>query len=99
MSILIDNLVEELISGLKHRLQSHEYSLDMENEKILKNILLKELRKPSIEQSRTPTQIVNNFINKEFNDSFSLTPADFGEKAHKLIMKWGFQKTKDMNEQ
>ena len=44
-------------------------------------------------------QIVNNFLNKEFNDSFSLTPADFGEKAHKLIMKWGFQKTKDMNEQ
>ena len=43
--------------------------------------------------------IVNNFLNKEFNDSFSLTPADFGEKAHKLIMKWGFQKTKDMNEQ
>ena len=26
MSILIDNLVEELISGLKHRLQSHEHS-------------------------------------------------------------------------
>ena len=57
MSILIDNLVEELISGLKHRLQSHEHSLDMENEKILKNILLKELRKPSIEQARTPTQL------------------------------------------
>ena len=62
MSILIDNLVEELISGLKHRLQSHEHSLDMENEKILKNILLKELRKPSIEQARTPTQIVNNCL-------------------------------------
>ena len=38
MSILIDNLVEELISGLKHRLQSHEHSLDMENEKILKEL-------------------------------------------------------------
>ena len=99
MSILIDNLVEVLLSGLKDTLESNEYSLEMENEKILKDTLLKELRKPSIEQSRTPTQIVNNFLNKEFNDSFSLTPADFGEKAHKLIMKWGFQKTKDMNEQ
>ena len=99
MSILIDNLFEELLIGLRDILQSHEHSLDMENEKILKNILLKELKKPSIEQARTPTQIVNNFLNKEFNDSFSLTPADFGEKAHKLIMKWGFQKTKDMNEQ
>ena len=63
----------------------------------MKDTLLKELEKPSIEQSRTPTQIVNNFLNKEFNESFSLTPADFGEKAHKLIMQWGFQKTKDMN--
>ena len=99
MSILIDNLVEGLVSGLKERLQSHEYLLDIKKEKILKDTLLKELGKPSIEQSRTPTQIVNNFLNKEFNDSFSLTPADFGEKAHKLIMKWGFQKTKDMNEQ
>ena len=92
MSILIDNLVEELLNGLKDRLQSHEYLLDIKKEKILKDTLLKELEKPSIEQSRTPTQIVNNFLNKEFNDSFSLTPADFGEKAHKLIMKWGFQK-------
>ena len=99
MSILIDNLVEELLNGLKDRLQSHEYLLDIKKEKILKDTLLKELEKPSIEQSRTPTQIVNNFLNKEFNESFSLTPADFGEKAHKLIMQWGFQKTKDMNEQ
>ena len=99
MSILIDNLVEELLIGLRGRLQSYEYSLDLDNEKILKNILLKELRKPSIEQSRTPTQIVNNFLNKEFDESFSLTPADFGEKAHKLFMQWGFQKTKDMHEQ
>ena len=99
MSILIDNLVEGLLSGLKERLQSHEYLLDIKKEKILKDTLLKELEKPSIEQSRTPTQIVNNFLNKEFNESFSLTPADFGEKAHKLIMQWGFEKTKDMNEQ
>ena len=99
MSILIDNLVEELLHGLKDRIQSHEYLLDIKKEKILKDTLLKELEKPSIEQSRTPTQIVNNFLNKEFNESFTLTPADFGEKAHKLIMQWGFQKTKDMNEQ
>ena len=99
MSISIDNLVEVLLSGLKDTLESNEYSLEMENEKILKDTLLKELGKPSIEQSRTPTQIVNNFLNKEFNESFSLTPADFGENAHKLIMQWGFEKTKDMNEQ
>ena len=43
--------------------------------------------KPSIKQSRTPTQIVNEFLQEEFNESFILTPANFGEKAHKLIME------------
>tara|TARA_Y100000768_G_C23864349_1_gene627301 strand:+ start:727 stop:1026 length:300 start_codon:yes stop_codon:yes gene_type:complete len=99
MSILINNLVEELLRGLKDRLQSYGYFLKKEKEKILRRHLLNELRKPSIEQSRTPTQIVNDFLNEEFNESFNLTPANFGEKAHKLIMEWGFQKTKDMNEQ
>ena len=61
MSILIDNLVEGLLSGLKERLQSHEYLLDIKKEKILKDTLLKELGKPSIEQSRTPTQIAVSY--------------------------------------
>ena len=38
MSILIDNLVEELLNGLKDRLQSHEYLLDIKKEKILNRI-------------------------------------------------------------
>ncbi len=99
MNSLIKNLVKELINGTKLSLSSKEYFLDIKTEEKLVNILLNELSKPSIQQSKTPTQIINEFIYGEFKESFALTPYDFGEKAHKLIIEWGIQKTKDMNEQ
>ena len=99
MNLLVNNLVEELIIGTKRSLQSKEYFLKKKSEEKLMNILLNELTKPSIDQSKTPTQIVNDFLYKEFTESFTLTPYDFGEKAHKLIIEWGIQKPKDMNEQ
>ena len=98
MNILIEVLIKEIICGINLRFQSGQYVLGKQNEEILKDILNKELTKPSIEQSRTPTQIVNEFLQKQFNESFSLTPANFGEKAHQLIMEWGIQKAKDISE-
>jgi len=95
---LIEVLIKEIVSGINLRFESIEYELGKENEKVLKDILYNELMKPSIEQSRTPTQIVNEFLQKQFNESFSLTPANFGEKAHQLIMEWGIQKAKDISE-
>ena len=99
MNILIEGLIKEMISGINLRFQTSEYLLGKENEKMLKDILYRELNKPSIEQTRTPTQIVNEFLQEKFNESFSLTPANFGEKAHELIMEWGIQKAKDISEQ
>ena len=99
MNILIEDLIREMISGINLRFQSSEYLLGKDNEKMLKDILYRELNKPSIEQTRTPTQIVNEFFQEKFNQSFSLTPANFGEKAHELIMEWGIQKVKDISEQ
>ena len=98
MNILIEVLIKEIICGINLRFQSSEYVLGKQNEEILKDILNKELTKPSIEQSRTPTQIVNEFLHEKFNESFNLTPANFGDKAHKLIMEWGIQKAKDISE-
>ena len=98
MNILIEVLIKEIICGINLRFASGQYVLGKQNEEILKDILNKELTKPSIEQSRTPTQIVNEFLQKQFNESFSLTPANFGEKAHQLIMEWGIQKAKDISE-
>jgi len=99
VNILIEDLIREMISGINLRFQSSEYLLGKDNEKMLKDILYRELNKPSIEQTRTPTQIVNEFFQEKFNQSFSLTPANFGEKAHELIMEWGIQKVKDISEQ
>ena len=98
MNILIEGLIREMISGINLRFQTSEYLLGKENEKMLKDILYRELNKPSIEQTRTPTQIVNEFLHEKFNESFNLTPANFGDKAHKLIMEWGIQKAKDISE-
>ena len=98
MNNLIEVLIKEIICGINLRFQSGEYTLEKENEKKLKDILHAELTKPSIEQSRTPTQIVNEFLQEKFNESFNLTPANFGDKAHKLIMEWGIQKAKDISE-
>ena len=99
MNISIEGLIKEIISGINLRFQTSEYLLEKENEKMLEDLLYKELIKPSSEQSRTPTQIVNEFLQEEFNQSFAFTPANFGEKAHKLIMEWGVQKAKDISEQ
>jgi len=99
MNIFIEDLIKEIIIGINLRFQNSEYLLGKENEKTLKDTLYKELIKPSSEQSRTPTQIVNEFLQEEFNQSFAFTPANFGEKAHQLIMEWGIQKAKDISEQ
>ena len=59
MNLLIKNLVKELIIGTKKIINIKELYFDKETEEKLINILLYQLNKPSIEQSKTPTQIVN----------------------------------------
>ena len=39
-----------------------------------------------------------NFFTKNLKKVLNLTPANFGEKAHELIMEWGIQKAKDISE-
>ena len=99
MNSLIEDLVLQIIKGIKIFLESNKYLYNKKSEEILRIILLKELTKPSIHQSKTPTQIVNEFLNEEFNEEFNLTPANFGEEAHNLIIEWGVQKAKDISEQ
>ncbi len=98
MNILVEVLIKEIISGINLRFDNAEYVLGKENEEMLEDILYAELTKPFIDQSRTPTQVVNEFLEEKFNKRFTLTPANFGEKAHGLILEWGIQKAKDINE-
>ena len=64
MNLLIENLVKELIIGTKKSLDNKKTLLDKKREKMLMDILLTELTKPSFQQSKTPTQIVNDFLYK-----------------------------------
>tara|TARA_B100000902_G_scaffold373535_1_gene401609 strand:- start:254 stop:553 length:300 start_codon:yes stop_codon:yes gene_type:complete len=98
MKKLIENLIEELVRGTSRKLTSINFSIDKRNQDLLRETLQKELMKPSIKQSKTPTQLVNEFLYKKFNQNFDLTPSSFGDKAHELIMEWGIQKTEDFHE-
>ena len=99
MNNFINKLIDEIIKATKEKVELSGNLLDNNNEKRLKAILLGELSKPSFQQSKTPTQLVNDFLFKVFDINFSLTPASFGEQGHKLIMEWGIQKSSDMNEE
>tara|TARA_B100001250_G_scaffold393806_1_gene396951 strand:- start:241 stop:549 length:309 start_codon:yes stop_codon:yes gene_type:complete len=99
MKNLVPDLIDELMIGTKRKLKSMNLSIDKRNEEILRKKLYKEFIKPSIDQSKTPTQIINEFLNQNLKLGFNLTPSSFGEEAHKLIIQWGIQKVKDINEQ
>ena len=95
MNKKLDSLTEYPFYFLRELLSAVENN----DEERLKGILIGELSKPSFEQSKTPTQLVNDFLFEVFDINFSLTPASFGEQGHKLIMEWGIQKSSDMNEE
>tara|TARA_B100001250_G_scaffold182916_1_gene157427 strand:+ start:282 stop:581 length:300 start_codon:yes stop_codon:yes gene_type:complete len=99
MKNLIAKLIVELIRGTNIKLKTMNFSLNNKDQEILRQSLQKELEKPSIEQSKTPTQLVNEYLYKKFKQDFNFTPSCFGEKAHKLIIQWGVNKAKDFNEQ
>ena len=67
------------------------------NENILNKLkieLIKELKKDFLKQSKTPTQIINDFLKKELKSNLDLTPQDLGEEALNSILNWGILKTK-----
>ncbi len=98
MNVFINKLINEIIKGTKEQVKLSGNLFENDYEERLKSILTRELSKPSPQQSKTPTQLVNDFLFEVFDTSFNLTPVSFGEKGHKLIMEWGIKKSSDMNE-
>ena len=99
MNNFIKKLINEIIKATQEKVEISGYLLDSSDEERLKGVLIGELSKPSFQQSKTPTQLVNDFLLEIFDINFNLTPASFGEQGHKLIMEWGIQKSSDMNEE
>ena len=57
---------------------------------------MSELKKDFELQTKTPTQIINTFLNEDFNLKVTLTPNDFGETARDQIIIWGISKAKKL---
>ena len=98
MMIDIDIFIDTLIIGTVNSLEKREIHITNEQEINLRKALSEELKQEFELQSKTPTQVINNFINNEFQINSNLTPNDFGDEAKELIIMWGLSKAKKFDE-
>ena len=92
-SLFVKNLVIGTVSYLKEI----DFDLSAEQENTLKFSLISELKKDFELQRKTPTQIINTFLNEDLKLKVTLTPNDFGEKARDQIIIWGISKAKNLD--
>tara|TARA_Y100000816_G_C26049584_1_gene550202 strand:- start:562 stop:861 length:300 start_codon:yes stop_codon:yes gene_type:complete len=98
MMIDIDIFIDTLIIGTVNSLEKREIHINNEQEINLRKALSEELKQEFELQSKTPTQVINNFIKNEFQINSNLTPNDFGDEAKELIIMWGLSKAKKFDE-
>ena len=91
-SLFIKNLMTGTISYLKEI----DFDLSTEQKNKLESSLMSELNKDFELQRKTPTQIINTFLNEDLKIKVTLTPNDFGEKARDQIIIWGISKAKNL---
>tara|TARA_Y100001958_G_scaffold149345_1_gene131888 strand:- start:46 stop:342 length:297 start_codon:yes stop_codon:yes gene_type:complete len=91
-------LVQTLVAGTINYLAKIGLNLDETQKNYLIKELSDELNKDFKLQKRTPTQIINNFINKELDVNLILTPNDLGEEGRVQIILWGMEKAKQLDE-
>ena len=98
MSFESQLLVETLVTGTINHLEKIGLNLTEKQINYLIKDLSDELNQDFRLQKRTPTQVVNNFIEKEFELNLNLTPNDFGEEGRVQIIFWGMEKAKQLDE-
>ena len=98
MSFESQLLVETLVAGTINHLEKIGHNLTDKQINYLIKDLSDELNQDFIFQKRTPTQVINNFIEKEFELNLNLTPNDLGEEARVQIIFWGMEKAKQLDE-
>ena len=91
-------LVQTLVAGTINYLAKIGLNLDESQKNYLIKELSDELNQDFKLQKRTPTQIINNFINKELDVNLILTPNDLGEEGRVQIILWGMEKAKQLDE-
>ena len=88
--------VRNLVTGTVSYLKEIDFDLTAKQENTLTSSLMSELKKDFELQRKTPTQIINNFLNEDLKLKVTLTPNDFGEKARDQIIIWGISKAKNL---
>ena len=97
MNIDTSLFVKNLVIGTVSYLKEIDFDLSVEQENILETCLMSELKKDFELQRKTPTQIINTFLNEDLKLKVTLTPNDFGEKARDQIIIWGISKAKNLD--
>ena len=88
--------IKNLMTGTLSYLKEIDFYLTGEQENILESSLISELNKDFELQRKTPTQIINTFLNEDLKLKIALTPNDLGEKARDQIIIWGISKAKNL---
>ena len=88
--------IKNLIAGTIDYLKEINFELILKHEEKLESSLMSELKKDFELQTKTPTQIINTFLNEDLKLKVTLTPNDFGEKARDQIIIWGISKAKNL---
>ena len=88
--------IENLVAGTVIYLKKMNFDLSAKQENTLESSLIRELKKDFELQRKTPTQIINTFLNEDLKLKVTLTPNDFGEKARDQIILWGISKAKHL---
>ena len=88
--------IKILMTGTISYLKEIDFDLTEEQENTLKSSLVSELNKDFELQRKTPSQIINTFLNEDLKLKVTLTPNDFGEKARDQIIIWGISKAKNL---
>ena len=91
-------LIETLVAGVTDHLGETGFNLSETQRNNLIQDLSDELNQDFKLQKRTPTQVINNFIKKEFEINLNLTPNNFGEEGRVQIILWGMEKAKQLDE-
>ena len=98
MNIEIEDFIDVLNEGLKKYLKQNNYSVDKNFYDQLEKKLHHELSRPFNEQLFTPTQLLNNYVQKNLNSTLRLTPFDLGEEFRSALLRWGVAKAKFLDE-
>jgi|TARA_B100002019_G_C20742539_1_gene344676 hypothetical protein len=94
----IKSFARILSNGLKFYLKNENVIITKTDFQILENELISEFSLPYNDQSKTPTQFLNEFVKNKYSFEKLITPQNLGPDVHEQIMLWGLKKAKNFNE-